>query len=856
MIFALIHATLGWMIALLACAVLARRPASVRCWAWRLGLLKGPLALILAVPVVTVALDPSPIQGTEPSLSSPVSPRPLRQEELGGEGSKAVPSAASPPQGVSTPSMNLGVVAANASRPSDAASLPQKIEAQHSRASLSLFSMLYPLGVAAVAAARFLALRRIDQRMPRVEGALRPRVVIPDGMAPEAAAMALAHESAHVRRRDPQWSLVADLVCALFWFAPPAWLCARSMRMESESACDAAVLAETRAAKRDYARLLLAFAGPAPANALGGPARRLSRRILMLDKVAKPLPRLTLACLLAFALLALLPWRAVAAPQQGPESGPLHGFGSGVPATGIPLQTAASLMLEEPGVRAKVAWTAAQDAQAESAQARWQRTMNEYRTEMSRRQKTGPLRDFYRWDLTARPAAFARADNAARWPAQTPEQTRRLKSLALTRFGSAVWKDPEVLRRLRLTPEQVAAVTKENAVIAKASRHPDMRGQPLHPVPKMPKSVMEQVRAAEAAYVAAPPERRAALSLRIANLRRPYEPRFKGQSPERYRALVSAMLARSWRMRAEADHRLEALLTPEQRQALHTLQTDPDAWTEREAGSMRIAPQGLQAIEVRLPARTPLRDAAARLLREPDVRHKLRLSKDQEETLILRTYAGNLRLLENRRRDALSNLKKFPAGSRDPMAQATRMELRKVVRDEAETRRKIAQTRPSPLTAEQRRSLVALVLSRYGGAVWEDAIVASSLQLTHEQLAAVKEQNDAIQANLLNDHSPGEFGGAITALESKLRQRDLTAKERAATQKDLEAYQRMARRYRRASQERDPRFWKIRGTADARLEALLTPDQRRRLEALRKSGNEWPNGPDFLPDSTSASAAP
>ena len=52
----------------------------------------------------------------------------------------------------------------------------------------------------------------------------------------------LAHELAHVRRGDWIVQLAVELLCAAYWFNPLVWLAARRLRLESEQACDDAVL--------------------------------------------------------------------------------------------------------------------------------------------------------------------------------------------------------------------------------------------------------------------------------------------------------------------------------------------------------------------------------------------------------------------------------------------------------------------------------------------------------------------------------------------------------------------------------------------------------------------------------------
>ena len=53
----------------------------------------------------------------------------------------------------------------------------------------------------------------------------------------------LAHELAHVRRRDWLVQTAADVIRAVFWFNPLFWIACRRLRRESEQACDDAVLA-------------------------------------------------------------------------------------------------------------------------------------------------------------------------------------------------------------------------------------------------------------------------------------------------------------------------------------------------------------------------------------------------------------------------------------------------------------------------------------------------------------------------------------------------------------------------------------------------------------------------------------
>ena len=83
-------------------------------------------------------------------------------------------------------------------------------------------------------------------KMPAVWGVRQPVVLLPADSADWTAARrrdVLAHELAHVARRDILFLVLAHAACALHWFNPLAWILKRRLSLESEHACDDMALA-------------------------------------------------------------------------------------------------------------------------------------------------------------------------------------------------------------------------------------------------------------------------------------------------------------------------------------------------------------------------------------------------------------------------------------------------------------------------------------------------------------------------------------------------------------------------------------------------------------------------------------
>lgn len=107
---------------------------------------------------------------------------------------------------------------------------------------------------------------------PAVLWAPRPLLLLPaDFMQRFDAAgrmLILRHEQTHLRRGDPLWSLLAEIMQATLWFHPLAWWALPRFRLDQELACDERVLQQLPHDETLYAHTLLHSAGHAPAPVL------------------------------------------------------------------------------------------------------------------------------------------------------------------------------------------------------------------------------------------------------------------------------------------------------------------------------------------------------------------------------------------------------------------------------------------------------------------------------------------------------------------------------------------------------------------------------------------------------------
>nr|MCR4936931.1 M56 family metallopeptidase [Lachnospiraceae bacterium] len=81
-----------------------------------------------------------------------------------------------------------------------------------------------------------------DVKSPFILGILRPVIYVPSGMDSETLELVLAHEKAHMKRRDHIWKPLGYALLSVYWFNPLSWIAYILLCRDIESACDEKVI--------------------------------------------------------------------------------------------------------------------------------------------------------------------------------------------------------------------------------------------------------------------------------------------------------------------------------------------------------------------------------------------------------------------------------------------------------------------------------------------------------------------------------------------------------------------------------------------------------------------------------------
>lgn len=98
---------------------------------------------------------------------------------------------------------------------------------------------------------------------PFILGIFRPRIILPFDISEDDKPYVLAHERAHLKRRDHLWKPLGYLLLSVYWFNPLLWIAYILLCRDIELACDERVIKELGYdCKKPYANALINAAAP------------------------------------------------------------------------------------------------------------------------------------------------------------------------------------------------------------------------------------------------------------------------------------------------------------------------------------------------------------------------------------------------------------------------------------------------------------------------------------------------------------------------------------------------------------------------------------------------------------------
>lgn len=162
-----------------------------------------------------------------------------------------------------------------------AAEVPVGVSRQQAQVDFNIYSVLWLAGMAALLVHALVSAGKLKRKLataillrdniyesefvdsPFVFGVVKPNIYLPMHMDEGTAAYVIAHEHAHLARRDHWWKVLGYLVLALHWFNALVWVAYILFCRDIELACDEKVVKGLDgAARADYSQALLSCAAP------------------------------------------------------------------------------------------------------------------------------------------------------------------------------------------------------------------------------------------------------------------------------------------------------------------------------------------------------------------------------------------------------------------------------------------------------------------------------------------------------------------------------------------------------------------------------------------------------------------
>ena len=96
-----------------------------------------------------------------------------------------------------------------------------------------------------------------DVDTPFILGIIKPRIFLPSGIEPEQTEAVIAHELAHLKRKDHWWKPLGYCLLTVYWYNPVFWVAYILLCRDVELACDERVIKSMDAqAKKVYSQAL------------------------------------------------------------------------------------------------------------------------------------------------------------------------------------------------------------------------------------------------------------------------------------------------------------------------------------------------------------------------------------------------------------------------------------------------------------------------------------------------------------------------------------------------------------------------------------------------------------------------
>lgn len=260
-----------WLIlaVILVRVLLQKAPKYIRCILWALVAIRlvCPFSIESAFSLLPAISETDTQEQEENEISQPSH----ETEEQTGDESNVVSDENSQTDEVYEPEVDVSVDEQNMDMVGDIESINMNIVTEN------IISIIWLFGMAVILTHSIISYVRLKKRVstatnydeniwvsddvetPFILGVIKPRIYLPSGMDAEIKKYVLAHEYAHIRRKDHIWKPLGFVIACVHWFNPLVWVAYVLFSRDVEMACDEKVIKNLDVEERKaYSKALLA----------------------------------------------------------------------------------------------------------------------------------------------------------------------------------------------------------------------------------------------------------------------------------------------------------------------------------------------------------------------------------------------------------------------------------------------------------------------------------------------------------------------------------------------------------------------------------------------------------------------